>query len=124
MQKILTFSVVIFSVLILSAAGTARAQGHVTDVAISTDPSSLQSRVCPVTVVFNGYITMDGPGTVTYQIIRSDGATSPTSSVDFLKPGTYSIRETWTLGDGVAVRKERRRQRVPRLLFTTSKLPE
>lgn len=87
----------------LMGAGAALAQGRVTDVAIRTDLSSLQSRVCPVTVVFNGYIAMDGPGTVTYQIVRSDGATSAVYSVGFAKDGVHTVRETWTLGDASAL---------------------
>ena len=87
----------------LMGAGAALAQGRVTDVAIRTDLSSLQSRVCPVTVVFNGYIAMDGPGTVTYQIVRSDGATSAVYSVGFAKDGVHTVRETWRLGDASAL---------------------
>ena len=82
--------------LMLMASSAALAQGRVTDVAIQTDMSSLQSRVCPVTVVFNGYIAMDGPGTVTYQIVRSDGGTSPVYSVGFAKDGTPSPSTTPT----------------------------
>lgn len=92
------FSAGFWLTFVLLTAGAARAQGHVTNVEISTDPASLQSQTCPVTVVFNGSITMDAPGTVTYQIVRSDGATSQVYSVDFFKEGVYSIRETWTLG--------------------------
>jgi hypothetical protein len=95
----------LFSALLLPfiAASAALAQGSVTDVAIRPDPSYLQARVCPVTVAFDGYVTMDGPGTVTYQIVRSDGATSAVYSLDFAEPGTQSLRETWTLGDAAAL---------------------
>jgi hypothetical protein len=93
----------VFLAFILAAASTGLAKGRVTDVAITIDPSSLQSRVCPVTVVFNGYIEMDGIGTVTYQIIRSDGGTSAIRTAHFIMPGTHSIRETWTLGDAAAL---------------------
>jgi hypothetical protein len=93
----------VLAVVALIASSVTRAQGVVTDVGIRADPSYLQSHVCPVTVVFNGYITMNGPGTVTWKIVRSDGASSPVYSLDFLKPGTQTVSETWTLGDAAVL---------------------
>jgi len=97
------FKISLILIFITAGTVTARAQGHVTDVVLSTDPASLQAHICPVTLVFNGHITMDGPGTVTYQIVRSDGAASSSYSITFLKAGSYPIRETWTLGDATTV---------------------
>ncbi len=84
---------------VLLFASAALAQGIVTDVSLRTDSSSLQARVCPVTIAFDGFITMNGPGTVTYRIVRSDGATGPVQTLEFLKPGTQTVHETWTVGD-------------------------
>ena len=82
---------------------TAAAQGVVTDAVLTTDPAYLQAHVCPVTVTFNGSITINGPGTVTYRFVRSDGATSGTYSVSFAKPGTSPVSTTWTLGEASAL---------------------
>ena len=85
------------------APAVAAAQGVVTDAALTTDSAYLQAHVCPVTVTFNGYITMNGPGTVTYRFVRSDGATSSTYSVSFGKPGTSPVSTTWTLGEATVL---------------------
>jgi hypothetical protein len=52
-----------------------------------------------VTVLFQGYITMNGPGTVTYRIVRSDGAMGPIESLAFPAAGSQPVITTWTLGD-------------------------
>lgn len=99
----LIMKLALVSVFMLCSTVMVHAQGVVTDVSVNTDTSYLQTRVCPVTVVFNGSITMDEPGTVTYRIVRSDGATGPVQTLDFLKAGTQSVSETWTLGDASAL---------------------
>jgi hypothetical protein len=81
----------------------AAAQGVVTNAELTTDPAYLQAHVCPVTVTFNGSITMNGPGTVTYRFVRSDGATSAPYSVSFAKPGTSPVSTTWTLGEATVL---------------------
>jgi hypothetical protein len=54
---------------------------------------------CPVTFNFTGYITTDGPGTVTYTFTRSDGASGPVQNLYFKAAGTQSVSTNWTLGD-------------------------
>ena len=62
-------------------------------------PASYTGDDCPVTFTFNGTITTSGAGSVTYRWIRSDGATGPTSTLDFKEASTQSVpTETWTLG--------------------------
>jgi hypothetical protein len=62
-------------------------------------PASYTGDDCPVTFTFNGTITTSGAGSVTYRWIRSDGATGPTSTLDFKEASTQSVpAETWTLG--------------------------
>jgi hypothetical protein len=57
------------------------------------------SGTCPIKVVFNGYITVDGPGTVAYTFTRSDGATAPIYKIEFQQAGSQSVTTDWTLGD-------------------------
>jgi hypothetical protein len=53
---------------------------------------------CPVRINFTGTIFADGPGTVTYRFIRSDGATSGAKSLTFEERGGKTVSESWTLG--------------------------
>jgi hypothetical protein len=52
---------------------------------------------CPVTIEFGGGITTNGPGTVQYAFMRSDGTTSPVNSLSFEQAGMKQITATWTL---------------------------
>jgi hypothetical protein len=88
---------------VLLGASIASAQGVVTDAAIAADPSYLQSHLCPVTVVFNGHISANGPAKVTYRIVRSDGATGPINALYFEAAGSQPVTTTWTLGDALAL---------------------
>jgi hypothetical protein len=54
---------------------------------------------CPLRVVFRGYITANGPGTIKYTFTRSDGATGPVYIMEFKKAGTQPVMTDWTLGD-------------------------
>jgi len=47
-------------------------------------------------------IKTNGAGTVTYTWTRSDGATSPTESIDFASAGTKSVEQKWYLGSGAS----------------------
>ncbi|HEU4388388.1 MAG TPA: hypothetical protein VFV34_11365 [Blastocatellia bacterium] len=55
---------------------------------------------CPITVGFGGWITTNGPGTVRYTSIRSDGAIAPEETLSFERAETKMVRTTWTLGRG------------------------
>ena len=48
---------------------------------------------------------MDGPGTVTYKWIRSDGALAPNQVIEFKQAGRQQVKTTWTLGDAVKLPK-------------------
>lgn len=50
---------------------------------------------CPVTVRFNGTLTANRAGTVTYQYVRHDGTKSPQFSLAFDRAGTQPTR-AWT----------------------------
>jgi hypothetical protein len=81
----------------------ARAQGvfQVTDAFLKADVSPTGK--CPLLVRFNGYITVNGPGTVKYTFTRSDGATSPIYTLTFKTAGTQSVSSDWTVGDAAAL---------------------
>lgn len=69
----------------------------VTNATANVSPTS--STTCPETFTFNGTLTANGAGNVTYQWIRSDGASSPPAALTFLTAGTQNVLpETWTLG--------------------------
>lgn len=54
---------------------------------------------CPGKIVFNGTITVNRPGTVSYIFTRSDGATDTRiKKLLFRAAGSKSVSTTWTLG--------------------------
>lgn len=54
---------------------------------------------CPATIKFQGTITTDAPGAVTYIFTRSDGALDTNKkTLVFKTAGTRTVDETWTLG--------------------------
>lgn len=71
---------------------------HVTEAFLKADTAKIQGK-CPVKVIFAGYITAKGVGTVKYTFVRSDGATSPVYTLDFKEAGTQRVTADWTLGD-------------------------
>ena len=53
---------------------------------------------CPKRFDFEGEITTDGPATVTYTWLRSDGATSPEHTLEFTEAGSQTVTTYWELG--------------------------
>lgn len=96
----LSFTVSLFTALIFVTFGTsgAAAAGKVTAVSLQAERLG-RLNTCPAKVDFNGSITMNGPGTVRYTFVRSDGATGPTYSLNFpnFKGGTKAVDTSWTL---------------------------
>lgn len=70
---------------------------RVTAVRLQAGPADYTG-TCPQEIVFLGRITADGPGTVSYRFIRSDGAQGPVQQLRFSGPGTEPVRNTWRLG--------------------------
>jgi len=83
---------------LLSFGSTSSAQSRVTEAFLKADDGRMSGN-CPMRVVFNGHITVDGPVTVIYTFTRSDGATAPTYKLEFQQAGTQSVTTDWTLGD-------------------------
>lgn len=79
-----------------------REEGRVTEASLTADNAQV-SGPCPLRVVFNGYITMNGPGTVRYTFARSDGATGPIQEMEFRQAGRQAVSIAWTLGDASAL---------------------
>lgn len=93
----------IAALVILSLAGAVAAkETRVTEAFLKADDARLGG-ACPLTVNFNGYIRTDGPATVKYTFIRSDGATAPVYTLEFKEAGTQSVSTSWTLGDAKAL---------------------
>ncbi|MCP5049554.1 MAG: hypothetical protein GY940_20460, partial [bacterium] len=69
----------------------------VTRVTASVNPKSFVGK-CPKKFVFYGRITSNKKGTVRYKWIRSDNANAPVRTIIFKKPGTLTVKSTWTLG--------------------------
>lgn len=61
-------------------------------------PSFTYNGPCPTTITFVGEITVDGPATVTYKWVRSDGAEGPVETEVFNQAGAIQLSDTWTLG--------------------------
>ena len=70
----------------------------VTGVTASADPPFF-SGACPTTVNFYATITVNGPGTVTYNWERSDGALSRIASLTFGGPGSQTANTSWPLDE-------------------------
>ncbi|OQY79768.1 MAG: hypothetical protein B6D41_22215, partial [Chloroflexi bacterium UTCFX4] len=57
------------------------------------------SATCPQTFTFNGSITTNGPGSVSYQWVRNDGTLSPVQTLNFIFAGTQNVLpDSFTLG--------------------------
>jgi hypothetical protein len=73
----------------------------VTDVRVyfpGNQPSFTYNGQCPTTITFVGDITVDGPCTVTYRWVRSDGVQGPVETEVFNAAGAIQLSDTWTLG--------------------------
>jgi hypothetical protein len=87
--------------ILLSVGLSSRPSGaqtfRVASATLEALPEVYQGR-CPATVRFEGNITVNGPGTVRYTFLRSDGATSPVYTLEFKREGTQPVSTTWSLG--------------------------
>ncbi len=82
---------------IVSLAFVASAQEfRVTEALLKTD-GEMMNGPCPPRVVFSGYITANGPGTVKYTFTRSDGIAGPTYAMEFKEAGSKDVSNEWVL---------------------------
>src|SRR5436190_13286627 len=92
------FTLLLISSITAAAASSVREEFKVTEVFLKADDGR-PSGPCPLRVIFNGYITANGPGTIKYTFTRSDGSTGPVYAMEFKKAGTQAGMTNWTLGD-------------------------
>ena len=73
---------------------------HVTDVDMSINSSSVDVS-CPPgkKFVFTARIFVNGPGTITYHWVFSNGDTSDDEDLTFDEKGSQSVSTSWTLGN-------------------------
>jgi hypothetical protein len=79
-----------------------RQEFRVTEAVLKADEARM-SGPCPLKVVFRGFITASGPGTVKYGFTRSDGTRSEAYAMEFKEAGTQAVSTDWTLGDASAM---------------------
>ena len=80
------------------AASRVREEFKVTEVFLKADDGR-PTGPCLLRVVFNGYITANGPGTIKYTFTRSDRATGTVYIVEVKQASTQAVTTNWTLGD-------------------------
>lgn len=86
------------SAILLTALGWQDASAAVTGTTLSPSVASFSGN-CPAKITFNGTITVNAPGIVSYVFTRSDGAIDTrTKKLKFLAAGSKSVSTTWTLG--------------------------
>jgi hypothetical protein len=79
-------------------AGNSAPYGQITEMSLRASPNNWGG-ACPVTINFNGSITVDGPNTVTYGITRSDGGKGEgPQTLHFTSAGSQRVHFTWRLG--------------------------
>lgn len=89
------------SAILFTALGWQNAAAAVTKTTLSPSVASF-SGDCPAKITFNGTITVNAPGIVSYIFTRSDGAIdTQTKKLKFLAPGSKAVSTSWTLGGSV-----------------------
>jgi hypothetical protein len=98
-SRILATLVVVSACLVFMTpqAGNSAQNGQITRMTLAANPNNYHG-ACPVTINFNGSITLNGPNTVTYAIERSDGGTGSGPTLKFASGGTKAVHSTWRLG--------------------------
>jgi len=95
-KKLFLLAVALF---LIAGALCPSAYASVTGVAVrSTGHTNIDERT--VRFNFEGRITSNSAGIVTYRWIRSDGASAPIKSILFSSPGSRTVTSTWDLGRG------------------------
>jgi hypothetical protein len=79
------------------AAERRTALPQVTGAILSVDRPTARGAL-PQTLRFTGWITADGPATVQYRFVRSDGSTAELQTLTFPRAGRLPVNTTWTLG--------------------------
>jgi hypothetical protein len=98
-RRILVTLVVLSACLVFMTpqAGNSAQNGKITKMTLAANPNNYTG-ACPVTINFNGSITLNGPNTVTYAIERSDGGTGQGGPLKYAGAGSKTVHFTWRLG--------------------------
>ncbi len=75
----------------------AGARGHVTAMRLVARPNNYNGR-CPVTIHFLGSVVVNGPTSIEYGIMRSDGARARGERLNFAGAGSRRVGDSWQLG--------------------------
>jgi len=70
---------------------------RVTGAILSVDRPTARGTL-PQTLRFTGWITADGPATVQYRFVRSDGSTAELQTLTCPAAGRFPVSMTWSLG--------------------------
>src|SRR4051812_37887491 len=99
-RKAALVSICVLAISLALAFSSRRTDAQTFRVAsVTLEPSpEFYEGPCPATIRFDGNITVNGPGTVRYTFLRSDGATSPVNTLEFKSEGTRPVSTTWSLG--------------------------
>lgn len=85
-------------VIVMGLLGlAAELDAYVTQIWVMVTPAEY-SGPCPLRLEFEGKITSDSPGEVSYRWIRSDGAVSSVRYLYFSEPGAQTVYSSWSLG--------------------------
>ncbi len=82
----------------ISLMGLNIAQAGNYSARLKVEPKEFTGK-CPKTFRFTGKIKAKKRGRVQYKFIRSDGANAPVRTLDFMKKGEKTVRNSWRLGD-------------------------
>lgn len=86
-------------ITIIMVIGTSQGTWAAVTRATLSPAQKVYSGDCPGKIVFNGTITVNAPGTVSYVFTRSDGATDTRiKKLLFRAAGSKPVSTTWTLG--------------------------
>jgi hypothetical protein len=91
----------VLAAMSIGAFAASAAAGRVTAIRIGADPANYAGR-CPVTINFRGELTVDGPGTVTFGVTRSDGGHGPGGKLTFKGAGSQNVSDSWQLGKSLS----------------------
>ena len=98
--RILVALVVVSACLVFMTPqiGSSTAYGKVTEMRLHAVPPT-HNGPSPATIIFRGFIAVDGRNTVTYGVTRSDGGSGEgQQTLHFKATGRKAVSYTWTLG--------------------------
>ncbi|WKX77359.1 hypothetical protein [Zobellia laminariae] len=96
-KSIIYLLVVVFAMTACTDDDTTEEPSKITAVRLGT--VSNFTGPCSKKFDFEAEIDADGPTTISYTWLRSDGATAPKNSITFEEAGTKKVTTSWTLGE-------------------------